>query len=120
MGYYSYVWGDIEIPLDKVDEVMAEIDSRKEKARQTYIDWHIADTIVTSNEDGDKAFIQPPEDDQKWYGFNEYVAWLNKYAIEGEIRRDGEESDDFEAYKWEKGEMYELIIVETWKRLVKE
>ena len=141
MGYYTMLTGEVIIDKKNYEKVKADIEFNRQKTQREknnceYIHWHIAESEVASYFEDEKGlptkhkpegewyryplgieiFIIDPNvecEDKKWYGLDEYIEWLNKYAIGGEIVWQGEEHGDIGGIKWKDGKVYERVF--EWK-----
>ncbi|MHA2023332.1 MAG: hypothetical protein ACTSWQ_06690 [Candidatus Thorarchaeota archaeon] len=114
MGYSSYVRGEVTVKPESLDRIRADIaEARK---RDGNGDWHIYDTEINTD-DPEQPTLTPYEDDAKWYDFQKFLDWINKYAFNGEVIRSGEEDMDIEGYQWREGQMYRLEIIEKWVKV---
>jgi len=118
MGYYTSVFALLEIKPECVEIVKEDIEKAKKFCessngtvhwqegdnKPTYFDYHKADSVIEEHEG--KHYIRPRDEDDKWYGMDEYLSWLQGMILEGEFEWRGEEFDDYGAYKWENGKMF--------------
>lgn len=119
MGYCSYVVAELQLDPAKRKEILDEISNITE-SEATYFEWH----LITLNEylDQETMYVEIDGYDGKWYQFDEFIEWLDKYVLHGTISRNGEEIGDYEEYEWKAdGKKYsgimEIVRKEVpWKR----